>query len=46
MDSLVFALGIWGFIGGVIAIVALISQRDANKAKEQEAKRSLEDSNK
>jgi uncharacterized membrane protein HdeD (DUF308 family) len=41
MDFLVFALGIVGFVGGVIAIVALFAQRDANKLKEQQAKRNL-----
>jgi uncharacterized membrane protein HdeD (DUF308 family) len=38
MDFLVFALGIVGFVGGVIAIIALFAQRDANKLKEQESK--------
>ena len=41
MDFLVFALGIVGFVSGIIAIVALFAQRDANKLKEQETKRNL-----
>jgi uncharacterized membrane protein HdeD (DUF308 family) len=41
MDFLVFALGIVGFVGGVIAIIALFAQRDADKLKEQESKRNL-----
>ena len=38
MDFLVFALGIVGFVGGVIAIIALFAQRDANKLKEEQTK--------
>jgi hypothetical protein len=39
MDFLVFALGIVGFVGGVIAIIALFAQRDANELKDRESKR-------
>ena len=38
MWELITILGLVGFIGGAIGIIAMFSQRDANKEKE-EAKR-------
>ena len=38
MWDLIIILGLVGFAGGVIAIIAMFAQRDANKQKE-EAKR-------
>lgn len=37
MDGLIISLGLLGFVGGVIAVIALFAQRDANKAKEKAA---------
>ena len=39
MSGLIFSLGLLGFIGGVIAVVALLSQRDANREKEKAAEK-------
>lgn len=38
MCNLIFVLGLVGFVGGVIAIMALFVQRDANRQKEEAAK--------
>lgn len=35
MWELITILGLVGFAGGVIAIIALFAQRDANKQKEE-----------
>lgn len=40
MDGLILSLGLLGFIGGVIAVVAMFAQRDANKEKEKAADKS------
>lgn len=37
MDGLLISLGLLGFVGGVIAVIALFAQRDANKEKEKAA---------
>ena len=37
MSGLILSLGLLGFIGGVIAVVTLLSQRDANREKEKAA---------
>ena len=39
MSELIFSLGLIGFVGGVVAIVALFAQRDANREKEKAQKR-------
>jgi hypothetical protein len=38
MWELIIILGLVGFAGGVIAIIAIFAQRDANKQKEEAAK--------
>jgi len=42
MSNLIRMLGLVGFIGGVIAVVAMFAQRDANKDREKAAEQKRE----
>jgi hypothetical protein len=38
LDSILFVLGLLGFMGGIVAVIALWAQRDASRQKERQAK--------
>jgi flagellar basal body-associated protein FliL len=37
MVNLIIILGLVGFLGGVVGVVAMLAQRDANKEREKKA---------